>query len=390
MAILAECPICHRKQSNKNKICKCREDLDQAKRSRRVRYWIHYQARKQQFREPVGYSIEEARDAEGKRRSQKRENRVFKKLPEIKMTFQELSDWYIELATVKALAYYEILKYNLSKFNAEFGDKIITDILPSSLQNFQAKLNKTYSESYIDKIIGAAKAVINKAYDDKLVSLETKETFRKIGKLLKRNANARDKVLTFDEYQAIMKYLPQHLKPVFTMGYYTGMRKGEILNLKWNRVKLKTRMIHLRAEDTKDKEARSIPLSDELCKILKNIPPAIHDDHVFLYKGKPFKDIRSGLKDACKQAGIPYGRNKKDGFTFHDLRHTFNTCMRKAGVKEGVIMKITGHSTREMFDRYDTKDEEDLKNAVKSMGLFLQNLDQNLNTGNKNSSQEES
>jgi len=340
-----------------------------------VRYWIHYQVRKQQYREPVGFSIEEARDAEGKRRSQKRENPIFKKLPETKMTFQELSDWYIELETVKALAYYEILKYNLSKFNTEFGDKIITDILPSALQNFQAKLNKKYSESYIDKIIGAAKAVINKAYDDKLVSLETKETFRKIGKLLKRNANARDKVLTFDEYQTVMKHLPQHLKPVFAMGYYTGMRKGEILNLKQNRVKLKTRMIHLRAEDTKDNEPRSIPISDELYKILKEIPPAIHDEHVFLYKDKPFKDIRNGVKDACKQAGIPYGRNVKGGFTFHDLRHTFNTYMRKAGVKEGVIMKLTGHSTREMFDRYDTKDEEDLKNAVKSMGLFLQNLD---------------
>jgi integrase len=85
-----------------------------------------------------------------------------------------------------------------------------------------------------------------------------------------------------------------------------------------------------------------------------------------------------------KKAGVPYGRNVKGGFTFHDLIHTFNTYMRKAGVREGVIMKITGHSTREMFDRYDTKDEDDLKNAVKSMGLFLQSLDQNLNTSQNN------
>ncbi len=58
--------------------------------------------------------------------------------------------------------------------------------------------------------------------------------------------------------------------------------------------------------------------------------------------------------------------------------------MRRAGVRQGVIMKITGHSTREMFDRYDTKDEKDLKNAVKSMGVYLQSLDQNLNTSQKN------
>jgi integrase len=48
------------------------------------------------------------------------------------------------------------------------------------------------------------------------------------------------------------------------------------------------------------------------------------------------------------------GRNVNGGLTFHDLRHTFVTDMRKAGVPEKLIMKITGHSTREMFDRYNT------------------------------------
>jgi integrase len=53
--------------------------------------------------------------------------------------------------------------------------------------------------------------------------------------------------------------------------------------------------------------------------------------------------------------------NVKGGLTFHDLRHTFATDMRKSGVPEKLIMKITGHSTREMFDRYNTitSDEKD-------------------------------
>ena len=74
MAILAECPMCHSKQSNKNKVCKCGEDLDQAKRSQRVRYWIHYQVGGKQQRKSLSqlglnpYSLEDARDAEAKRR----------------------------------------------------------------------------------------------------------------------------------------------------------------------------------------------------------------------------------------------------------------------------------------------------------------------------------
>jgi len=60
------------------------------------------------------------------------------------------------------------------------------------------------------------------------------------------------------------------------------------------------------------------------------------------------------------------------------LRHTFNTYMRKAGVPESVIMEITGHSTREMFDRYNTVDAEDAKQAVDQLQNFLKSVDQNV------------
>ena len=71
MAILAECPICHSKQSNRNKMCSCGEDLDKGKRSKRVKYWISYRMPDgKQRRESVGafegldpFSISDARDA---------------------------------------------------------------------------------------------------------------------------------------------------------------------------------------------------------------------------------------------------------------------------------------------------------------------------------------
>ena len=79
---------------------------------------------------------------------------------------------------------------------------------------------------------------------------------------------------------------------------------------------------------------------------------------------------------ACRVAEIPYGRGTKDGFVFHDTRHCFNTNMRKSGVPESVIMKITGHSTREMFLRYDTVDATDKRKAVNQMEGFLTSVDQ--------------
>lgn len=58
----------------------------------------------------MGYSINEARDANGKRRSQKRENRIFDILPEAKMIFEELADWYLDLETVKELASFKTIR----------------------------------------------------------------------------------------------------------------------------------------------------------------------------------------------------------------------------------------------------------------------------------------
>jgi len=175
-----------------------------------------------------------------------------------------------------------------------------------------------------------------------------------------------------------MEALPSHTRAVVATGYYGGMRKGEVLNLTWSHIDMKNRIIKLEASETKDREARKIPICDGLYDILLSIPKAIHDDHVFLFKGKPIKDFRTALRRACRDAGIPYGRRTKDGFVFHDTRHCFNTNMRRSGVPESVIMKITGHSTREMFLRYDTVDSSDIRKAVDQMEGFLKSVDQNV------------
>lgn len=93
MSILAECPYCHKKQSVRNKICSCGVDLDKAKKSKRVKYWTSYRLPGgKQKREFASYSIEEARAAEGKRKAQKREGRLFDVRPDTKMTFNELRE----------------------------------------------------------------------------------------------------------------------------------------------------------------------------------------------------------------------------------------------------------------------------------------------------------
>jgi hypothetical protein len=115
MGILSECPACRRKQSHKNKKCVCGEDLDKAKRSGRVEYWIDYRMPGgKQRRESVaamkglsGNSIEDAKTALSKRIVQKKEKRVLDMLPESQITFNDLADWYFKLEKLKALKSYD-------------------------------------------------------------------------------------------------------------------------------------------------------------------------------------------------------------------------------------------------------------------------------------------
>jgi integrase len=387
MAILAECPFCHRRQTVKSNKCLsqngngCGADLEKAKRAGKVHYWIAYRlpGGKQKFEKLTGEnstSIEYARDADAKRKVQNRENRIFDVKPEAKMTFLALTDWYLNLEKVKSMAYFPTLKIYLKKFNSEFGNTIVNRIKAADLENLQAKRKaEGKADSTVDQEIAAARVVIKTGFDHDLVGGETLKVFKKVKRLLERNSNARNKIVTPEQFQALLNAAPLHLLAILATGFYTGMRRGEILSLVWSKVDLKNRVIRLEVEDTKDRQARIVPICNELYDILETIPKALHDEHVFLYKGKPIRDIRTGLKKTCKDAGISYGRNQKDGFVFQDLRRCFNTYMRKAGIAEPVIMGITRHATREKLDRYGKIDEEDVKHAVNLMKGFLSSFD---------------
>ena len=74
--------------------------------------------------------------------------------------------------------------------------------------------------------------------------------------------------------------------------------------------------------------------------------------------------IRTAFLKACRRRGI-------ENFRFHDLRHTFNTNMRKAGVDQSVSMKLTGPKTAAMFHRDDTVDTADAREADQKFDGFL-------------------
>jgi len=390
MGIMAECPYCHRKQSVRNKVCGCGADLDKLKKQKeKVKYWISYRlpgGRQKRhsvdtFKDLNGYSIEDARKADAKRTVQKAENRIMDIKPDSKMTFNELAEWYLDLEKVKALASYETIKIYLNKFNKVFGNTTINKVKAADLENHQEKRKKEgYKPKTIDDELNYMKTIIIKAFDNDIVGGDTLKAFRKVKPLLsgkQKGSNARSRILKPEEIKAIRDNVKeQHTLDLFDFGYWTGARAGEVMKLKWGMVDLQKRIMTLSGSITKEGKEKKIPIGQVVYEILtrdnKHIRKAGEVDNVFTYWGKPItRAFTTGFKTASKISGIQWGRDIEGGWIFHDLRRTFKTEARKAGIHKSVIDAIVGHSSsNDMDSRYNIIDDQDRLDAIRNLEKY--------------------
>ncbi|MFI5329613.1 MAG: tyrosine-type recombinase/integrase [Desulfobaccales bacterium] len=389
MAILAECPLCHKKQAVKNRLCACGEDLVKAKRQKKVRYWVNYRLPNgQQRREYVGndpddqagrpLGIEAARAAEGKRKAQKKENPgILEKVPAEKMTIAELSEWYLDLNPVKKLASYDRIKGALANFNREFGGRIVSRLKPLDLENYQERREQAgRAPATIDMEISLVKTMMIKAFDNDLVDGRTVKAFRTIKRKLKKAGNARRRTLAIKDYLKLVEVGAPHLKGIITVAFNTGMRTGELRGLKWSHIDREKGVIRLPAELTKESKAKVIPMNHHVKQILASVPQALHHDFVFTYQGNPIS-TPGGLKNsfitACAKAGIPHGQEHPEGLIFHDLRRTVKTNMVNAGVDQVHRDVILGHTLHGMDVHYMSPSIEDLHRAMEKYTAWLDN-----------------
>ena len=289
------------------------------------------------------------------------------------LSFSKLMDWGLgqDVMSAKASASDDLAR--AIHLKAEFGNRKAAQITPLMVDNFRIKMKKTVSEhtakpfsgSSINKMISLARRIYYLGMDAGIVKsnpFARRGTFKE---------EPKGHYIPDQEFREIHKHLPEYLKPVILVAYLTGMRRGEILELVWDKVNLSEGYVDLTPEDTKTDEPRRIYFGS--IKELKNV--FINADRkkkagqklVFTKEdGSPVPKwyIQRLFKKACLKA-------KVSPYRLHDLRHTFNTNMTKAGVDQVVVMKLTGHKTNAMFLRYSHIDKEQGEGAMEKLNGFL-------------------
>jgi len=189
--------------------------------------------------------------------------------------------------------------------------------------------------------------------------------------MLKLN-NTRKGFFERAQFEAVRRHLPAPLDGAVTLAYYTGWRTpSEILTLQWNQIDRKAGVMRLEPGTTKNTEGRTFQYA-ALTEVRDAIDALWIRHQALAERGilSPFVFCRGGGQRiqsfyqqwdlACTAAGCP-------GRIPHDFRRTAVRNLNRAGVPETVAMKITGHKTRSVFDRYDITSEEDLADASRKL-----------------------
>jgi integrase len=172
--------------------------------------------------------------------------------------------------------------------------------------------------------------------------------------------NVRQGFLEDAQYEKLLESCPElWFQALVEAGCTYGWRIGELLKLKVNQVDLANGVIRLHPGTTKNKDGREVTMTDSVHRFFPQCAEGkSSNDYLFSRpNGKRVRDFRGTWEKARLAAGTP-------GLLFHDLRRTAARNFRRAGIAEGVIMKIGGWRTRSVFERYAIVSHTDVQDAL--------------------------
>jgi len=326
-------------------------------RKRGNTYFLDYWVNGRRVRESVGTSKKLAESILSKRKTDIIENKYFDIRKKHRILFEDFAKTFYELHSCVNK------KPRVAKRDSElinhlvkhFGGKYLHEITPMIIERYKAARRETVAPATVNRELACLKCMFNKAiqwekaYDNPVRQVK-----------LFKETNQRTRYLEQDEIPRLIDSCAEHLKPIVTTAVFAGMRKSEILNLKWEDIDFKRGIIYLL--NTKNNEKREVLINEIVTKALLSVKRHGSNPYVFVSKtGKPYTNVRKSFETALKKCDII-------NFRFHDLRHTFASQLVMMGVDIKTVQELMGHKTIEMTLRYSHLSPDHKNRAVEALG----------------------
>jgi integrase len=297
------------------------------------------------------------------------ENRHFKTAESKKRTVAELIDRYIESVLPHKSASMRAAQANqLAWWREKAGYYVLADLtvqVIDSLRDELAKGSTNRGEQRTTATVNRYLAALSHALNTAVNVWEWLESNPLLK--IKRHSESQGRVRYLDDdertklLEACQQSSNKQLYTIVVLALSTGMRKGEILNLKKRDVFLNEGFLIL--DKTKNKERRRVPLIGHAHNVLSNQMkiPRLDSEYIFPSKdGKKPIDIKRPWEIAVTKADI------KD-FRFHDLRHSCASYLAMNGATQRDLMEVLGHKTVQMTKRYSHLSDNHISSVVGSM-----------------------
>ncbi len=260
-----------------------------------------------------------------------------------------------------------IYRSALKKLREFVGDVPISSLTARHLDDFKSQRLVTVRAVTVNIELRTLRAAFNTAVRWKLLDRNPFEGVR-----LASVPEASPSHFTKADFERLLSTIKEGwLREVVLFAVMTGLRCGEICNLRWSDVDLERRLIHVRSSSTfrtKMGKTRTVPLGVTATALLKSKHTRAVGEYVFCLNDK---QMRPGWLSHKFKYYVYEARLKNDTLHFHSLRHTFATWLVQAGTSIFEVQRLLGHSDIKVTQVYSHLQSEGLHGTVDRIDLDL-------------------